>query len=162
MPRLMSAAPPLLLTVPPSVPIEEVSAFASFCRAAESQRFPQLANRDDLWRLLVMLTARKVWHRRRFEQTQKRGERAARSGNFEMEVDEIVGREPTPEFAAEVADELQSRLARLKKDILVAIALRKLDGYTNDEIAGQLGCATSTVERRLRLIRMEWSEESRA
>jgi RNA polymerase sigma factor (sigma-70 family) len=139
-----------------------LSAFASFCQAAENQRFPQLANRDDLWRLLVTLTARKVWHRRRFEQTQKRGAGTGGLGNFEMELDAIVGREPTPEFAAEVADELQSRLARLKKDDLVAIALRKLDGYTNDEIAGQLGCARSTVERRLRLIRLEWSEESQA
>jgi len=49
--------------------------------------------------------------------------------------------------------ELQSRLARLKKEDLVAVALRKLDGYTNDEIAAQLGCACRTVERRLRLVR---------
>jgi len=139
-----------------------LSAFASFCRAAEQQRFPQLANRDDLWRLLVMLTARKVWHRRRLDQSQKRGGGRARSQDFELELDEIVGREPTPEFAAEVAEELQSRLASLKKAGLVAIALHKLDGHTNDEIAEQLGCARSTVERRLRLIRMHWSEESRA
>jgi RNA polymerase sigma factor (sigma-70 family) len=85
-----------------------------------------------------------------------------RSEDFELELDEIVGREPTPEFAAEVADELQSRLAGLQKADLVAIALRKLDGYTNEEIAAQLGCARSTVERRLRLIRMQWSKESRA
>ena len=57
--------------------------------------------------------------------------------------------------------ELQSRLARLKKEDLVAVALRKLDGYTNDEIAAQLGCARSTVERRLRLIRLQWDKESR-
>jgi RNA polymerase sigma factor (sigma-70 family) len=137
-----------------------LSAFASFCQAAEQQRFPQLANRDDLWRLLVTLTARKVWHRRRLEQTQKRGGGVLTGQDLEVELDGIVGREPTPEFATEVADELQSRLACLKKADLVAIALRKLDGYTNDEIAAQLGCARSTVERRLRLIRMHWSEES--
>jgi RNA polymerase sigma factor (sigma-70 family) len=137
-----------------------LSAFASFCQAARQRRFPQLANREDLWRLLVLLTARKVRHRRRLEQTQKRGG-MARSSDFELEVDEIVGREPTPEFAVQVAEELESRLARLKKEDLVAIALRKLDGYTNDEIAAQLGCARSTVERRLRLIRLQWSEESR-
>lgn len=137
-----------------------LSAFASFCQAAEQQRFPQLASRDDLWRLLVTLTARKVWHRRRREQSQKRGGDVATSQDFEVELDRIVGREPTPEFAALVADELQSRLAGLKKADLIAIALRKLDGYTNDEIAAQLDCARSTVERRLRLIRMHWSEES--
>jgi DNA-directed RNA polymerase specialized sigma24 family protein len=139
-----------------------LSAFASFCQAARQERFPQLANRDDLWRLLVVLTARKVWHLRRFEQTQKRGGGIARSEDFESQLDEIVGREPTPEFAALVAEELQPRLSLLKKADLVAIALRKLDGYTNEEIALQLGCARSTVERRLRLIRMQWSEESQA
>jgi DNA-directed RNA polymerase specialized sigma24 family protein len=137
-----------------------LSAFASFCEAAGQARFPQLANREDLWRLLVLLTARKVWHRRRLEQTQKRGGGISRSEDFELEVDEIVGREPTPEFAALVAEELQARLAGLGKADLVAIALRKLDGYTNDEIAAQLGCARRTVERRLRLIRLQWGEES--
>jgi DNA-directed RNA polymerase specialized sigma24 family protein len=139
-----------------------LSAFASFFHAAGQRRFPQLANREDLWRLLVLLTARKVWHRRRLEQTQKRGGGLAPSQEFESQLDEIVGREPTPEFAALMADELQSRLAGLKKAGLVTVALRKLDGYTNDEIAAQLGCARSTVERRLRLIRLQWSEEGRA
>ena len=138
-----------------------ISAFASFCQAARQQRFPQLSNRDDLWRLLVTLTARKVWHRRRHEQAQKRGGGMASPQNFEVELDQIVGREPTPEFAAVVAEELQTRVASLKNADLAAIALRKLDGYTNDEIAVQLGCARSTVERRLRLIRMHWSAESR-
>jgi DNA-directed RNA polymerase specialized sigma24 family protein len=136
-----------------------LSAFASFCQAARQQRFPQLANRDDLWRLLVVLTARKVWHLRRLEQTQKRDGGVAHIQEFESQLDEIVGREPTPEFAALVAEELQARLASLKKADLVAIALRKLDGYTNDEIDLQLGCARSTVERRLRLIRLHWCEE---
>jgi RNA polymerase sigma factor (sigma-70 family) len=139
-----------------------LSAFASFCQAAQQQRFPQLANRDELWRLLVTLTARKVWHRRRNAQSQKRGGGLQRSQDFEAELDGLVGREPTPEFAAEVAEELRSRLASLKSADLEAIALRKLDGYTNDEIAGQLGCARSTVERRLRLIRLQWSQESEA
>ena len=84
-----------------------------------------------------------------------------RSQDFELELDGIVGREPTPEFAAEVADELQARLACLKNADLVAIARSKLDGYTNDEIARQLGWARSTVERRLRLIRLQWTQESR-
>jgi DNA-directed RNA polymerase specialized sigma24 family protein len=137
-----------------------LSAFASFCHAAGQGRFPQLANRDDLWRLLVILTARKVWHRNRRENSQKRGGGLARSQDFGVELDEIVGREPTPEFAAELADEFESRLSRLKNPDLVAIALRKLDSYTNEEIAGQLGCARSTVERRLRLIRLHWTQES--
>ncbi len=37
-----------------------LSAFDSFCRAAEKGRFPNLADRDGLWRLLIQMTARKA------------------------------------------------------------------------------------------------------
>src|SRR5438309_1437776 len=37
-----------------------LSAFQSFCDGAANGRFPQLSDRDDLWRLLVVITARKA------------------------------------------------------------------------------------------------------
>src|SRR5262245_28948707 len=37
-----------------------LSAFATFCRGAEAGRFPRLADRNDLWQVLMMLTARKT------------------------------------------------------------------------------------------------------
>jgi DNA-directed RNA polymerase specialized sigma24 family protein len=58
-----------------------------------------------------------------------------------------------------VAEELERRLGRLGSEELRAIALRKLEGYTTEEIAEQLDCARRTVERRLRLIRLQWTEE---
>src|SRR3984893_18595241 len=39
-----------------------LSAFNSFFRCAEQGRFPNLVDRDSLWRLLVVLTARKAAH----------------------------------------------------------------------------------------------------
>src|SRR6478672_9490680 len=42
-----------------------LSAFDSFCRGAAAGRFPQLADRDDLWRLLLVITARKAGRLRR-------------------------------------------------------------------------------------------------
>src|SRR5262249_58072277 len=36
------------------------SSFDSFFRAAEQGRFPRLTDRNDLWRLLVVITARKA------------------------------------------------------------------------------------------------------
>src|SRR5262245_51958409 len=50
-----------------------LGAFASFCRAAEAGRFPRLADRHDLWRLLVTLTERKASNLIRAERRQKRG-----------------------------------------------------------------------------------------
>jgi DNA-directed RNA polymerase specialized sigma24 family protein len=74
--------------------------------------------------------------------------------------EQVLGREPTPEFAAEVAEECQRLLDRLDDDGMRAIALRKMGGDTNDEIAARLGCAPRTVERRLRLIRRIWEGET--
>ncbi len=133
-----------------------LSAFASFCQGVERGRFPQLDDRDNLWRLLVVLTARKAWRLLRREGQQKRGGGA----DFgEAELDGIVGPEPTPEFAAEVADEYRRLLAALADAELESVALWKMEGYTNAEIAGRLGCAPRTVERKLQVIRAVWEEE---
>jgi hypothetical protein len=50
-----------------------LSAFDSFCRAATQGRFPRLDDRDDLWRLLVALTERKLTDQVRRARRQKRG-----------------------------------------------------------------------------------------
>jgi len=50
-----------------------LSAFASFCQAAQRGRFPNLADRDDLWRLLIVLTAQKAVDAIRWEGCAKRG-----------------------------------------------------------------------------------------
>ena len=141
-----------------------LSAFASFCRAAEERRFPQLSDRDDLWRLLIAVTEHKAYNLIRDEGRQKRGGGAVR-GESELGqpgdssppgLDQFAGREPTPEFAAQLAEECQRLLGRLDDDELQSIAVWKMEGSTVPEIAARLGCAPSTVERRLRLIRQIW------
>ena len=49
------------------------SAFNSFCTGAARGKFPQLADRDDLWRLLVVITARKAMAQANRNARQKRG-----------------------------------------------------------------------------------------
>ena len=68
-----------------------------------------------------------------------------------------MGDEPSPEFAAMVAEEFRLRLEGLKDDSLRQVALSRMEGYTNDEIADQLGCARRTIARRLDLIRKTWT-----
>jgi DNA-directed RNA polymerase specialized sigma24 family protein len=147
-----------------------LSAFASFCRAAEAGRFPQLADRDDLWRLLVTLTERKAWNMIRDERRQKRGGGAVmgESGligptdSAPGGLDQLAGREPTPAFAAQVAEEYRLLLGRLDDAELQFIAVRKMEGETVPEIAARLNCAPRSIERRLRLIRQIWEEEEAA
>jgi DNA-directed RNA polymerase specialized sigma24 family protein len=134
-----------------------LSAFASFFRGVERGRFPRLNDRDNLWRLLVVLTVRKAAHQVRDAGRVKRGG-AAVVGNEAL--DQVVGPEPSPAFAAEVAEECRRLLTALADPDLETIALWKMEGYTNDEIAARLGCAVRTAERKLRLIRAVWEKET--
>ena len=131
-----------------------LSAFASFCRAAEAGRFSRLADRDDLWQVLVMLTARKAVDAVARERAGKRGGGATTAPLPE----DFLSDEPTPDFAGEVADQCRALLDRLDDDGLRQIALWKLEGYTNQEVAGRLGKSEATVERKLDLIRRTWED----
>jgi DNA-directed RNA polymerase specialized sigma24 family protein len=74
-------------------------------------------------------------------------------------IDEVTGPDPTPEFAAEMVEAVDRLFDKLADDELRQIARHKLEGYTNEEIAGKIGRSLPTVERRLRLIRELWQGE---
>jgi DNA-directed RNA polymerase specialized sigma24 family protein len=140
-----------------------LSAFESFCRNAERGRFPQLADRDDLWRLLVALTSRKAAHLLRDLGRQKRGGGGRvvpqGGGAEEMPLEEFLSREPSPEFAVQVTEECRRLLALLGDPELEAVALWKMEGYTTEEVAAKLNKSPHTVKRKLRLIRDLWAGE---
>jgi DNA-directed RNA polymerase specialized sigma24 family protein len=137
------------------------SAFVSFCAAASHGRFPRLDDRDDLWRVLVTLAQRKAADLLRRQRRLKRG-----SGKVATEADVvgpevellslIAGTAPTPSFAATVAEEYRYRLDLLRDDSLRRVAVLKMDGYSNQEIAVQLGLGLRSVVRKLDLIRRTW------
>ena len=58
-----------------------------------------------------------------------------------------------------MAEECRRLLDKLGDDQLRDIAVYKMEGYTNEEIAARLDCALTTVERRLRRIRKTWEDE---
>jgi DNA-directed RNA polymerase specialized sigma24 family protein len=60
-----------------------------------------------------------------------------------------------------MAEQCRRLLDGLPDEQLRALALAKLEGHTNEEIARQLSVSLRTVERRLRLIRDEWKQELR-
>jgi DNA-directed RNA polymerase specialized sigma24 family protein len=143
-----------------------VSAFENFFRGVAEGRFPRLDDRDDLWHVLVTLATRKASNLLKHERAQKRGggvvldEAALRHpqapSGAEGGLADVFGSEPTPEFAASVAEEYEGLLTRLPDDGLRDIAQWKLEGYTNQEIADKLSCAERTVERKLTVIRTLW------
>jgi DNA-directed RNA polymerase specialized sigma24 family protein len=137
-----------------------LSAFNSFCAGAAQGKFPKLDDREDLWKLLVVITARKSIAQANRQRRLKRGGgriiEAADAGAKGLDL--VAGSEPTPEFAAMVAEEFQRLLEALEDDGLRDVAVRRMEGYTCDEIADGLGCARRTVARRLDLIRRTWQE----
>src|SRR4051812_17334361 len=161
--RLVALARAKLLGAPRQARDEEdvaLSAFDSFCRGAQGGRFPQLDDRDNLWRVLVVITARKAGRLVRDQRRLKRGGGDAPLPlGDEADADEILSQEPTPEFAAQAAEECGRLLERLGDTELQRVALWKMEGYTNEEIAGRLKCAPRSVERKLRLIREVWGHQ---
>lgn len=138
-------------------------AMASLFQGVRDGRFPQFANRDDLWRILLTITTRKAHKAIRREMTQKRGTGQVRGESIFLQIDdrhggfaEIAGAEPTPEFAQVLSEKCEEYLHCLAEPTLRKIATMKLQGYHNDEIAIELDCAVRSVERKLNRIRAIW------
>ena len=137
-----------------------LSAFASFWNGARQDRFPQLTDRTALWPLLVAITANKCTDLVRRETRQKRGAGATPDASA---IEQLVDREPAPEFACQLADQLAHLLQRLDQTgdkSLRRIAALRMNGLTQAEIAEQLGCVRETVSRKLQLIELCWVAET--
>jgi DNA-directed RNA polymerase specialized sigma24 family protein len=140
-------------------------AFTSFFLAMESGRFPRIADRHDLWTVLMLIATRKVYDLIEHEQRIKRDWRRALPSQPGSESSDLsaqpylvglISKEPDPAFAVEMMDCCRQLLDALGDRQLKEIALWKLEGYTNEEIGSKLDCALATVERRLVLIREIW------
>jgi DNA-directed RNA polymerase specialized sigma24 family protein len=142
-----------------------LSAFKSLWNGAQQGRFVRLSDRDDLWKLLVVLTTRKAIDQMRTQGRQRRGGGAVVSESAlegcgtgsHPTLAQIASTDPTPEFAAVLAEEYHLRLAALDDDVLKRIATLRMEGYTNEEIATALNVVPRTVIRKISRIRDTWS-----
>jgi RNA polymerase sigma factor (sigma-70 family) len=143
------------------------NAFHSFFHAVAQGRFPEVDDRASLWRLLVVFTSNKALKQLAHEHRQKRGggTLADPMGIYPIEpvheaaLARFVGGEPTPESAAQAADECRRLLDLLGDETLRQVAVWKMEGYGNHEIADKLACSRRTVARKLEAIRILWSQE---
>jgi RNA polymerase sigma factor (sigma-70 family) len=145
-----------------------LSAFRGFFQGVEQRRFPQLDDRDDLWQVLVMLTERRVIDHWRREKAEKRGAGRVQQENAPSDdrasdevrpaLDDLIANEPTPEFAAQFAEQMELLLKSLADPTLRRIAIAKMEGYTNQKLADELKMTTRSIERKLSLIRQAWQK----
>lgn len=142
-------------------------AFADFFVQVRQGRFPKLNDRNDLWQVLAMLVDRRAKDQIKRQNTQKAG-----GGRVHTESVFLVGETsggdngiaqirdalPTPELAMELIELMQSRLTVLRDDEQRQIALYKMQGYSNREIAELMQSSERTVERNLHSIRNQWED----
>jgi DNA-directed RNA polymerase specialized sigma24 family protein len=146
-----------------------LSAIESVCRGLEQGRFPQLADRDGLWRLLVWTTVRKS-----IDLCRKRARSRTHGANIFAETDLVADAEQhssrvldrmasddtPPDLAVIVAEQFHKRIESLGEQTLIRIVELKKENFTNQQIADQLRCSLRTVTLKLERIRMQWSPES--
>jgi RNA polymerase sigma factor (sigma-70 family) len=162
-PRLGALARKTLLGCPQRVADADdavQSAFASFCGRVRAGEFA-VADRDDLWNLLGLITTRKARAQVRRERAEKRGggrtvEEGALIGpdGSPLPLDQAAAELAPPEFDLQVAELLH----QLDPDVR-EIAVCRLMGFRNREIAARLDCTERKVERKLQLIRLAWEAE---
>jgi RNA polymerase sigma factor (sigma-70 family) len=138
------------------------SMYKSFCLRQQRGEF-DLAGRDALWNLLVTITLRKARNTAKKqgrdmrdvarEQTIPYGDA---SGSAHWALEQMDASCPSPAEAAVLNEALERRLEALADPELRQIALWRLEGYTNREIADRLDCTERSVERRLERIRSKW------
>lgn len=145
-----------------------VSAFRSLCRGIEAQRFPDVGDRGNLWALLVVITSRKIANQFRYEHQQRRNANQTLSESMLQSSDgsrvsllhSLPTHEPTPAFAAEVADMSEYLKSKLPEPDLQKIVLLKLEGHTNEDVAELMNITRRTVQRKLERIRRIWLESA--
>ena len=141
------------------------AAFVNLFLGVRNGRFPRLNDRHDLWQVLVLLTDRRATDQLRrtgrhqsIEVGESKLSTTPGSQSDQAGLAQIADQAPTPEFAAGMAEECQRLLDSLGDETLRDVAVWKMEGYSNDEIAERLGCVTRTVERKLDMIRQRWRE----
>jgi RNA polymerase sigma factor (sigma-70 family) len=174
--QLVRVARKKLGTAPRAVADEEdaaACAFRSFFEGVRRDRFPDLADRDDLWGLLIKIAKRKASKQIRYITTQGRDAKkvvgqatldAAQDGRGldqfhdaqQVRGGEAVGVVPSPEKVAITIEKTRRYLDALRDPTLRRVAEMHLQGFTAKEIAKDLGCSRETVQRKLKLIRGGW------
>jgi DNA-directed RNA polymerase specialized sigma24 family protein len=147
---------------------EEDVALSSFDRVMRALRLDLVnapADRFEFWGLLTLNLRRRLADRRKMEGAVKQGggrdsEKPTRRCHRSNEsLDRLPARVDDPQIAAAMAETCRLLLGSLQDEELEQVAVWKLEGLTDDEIAAKLCYSRRTVQRMLRNIRTLWSRQ---
>ncbi len=129
------------------------SVFRTFFGRLRDGQF-QIADQDDLCKLLMRITLHKTLRQVAFHKAGKRNP-SAEVGQGEESQERLVDlldREPTPEAEVAFLDQLEHFLGNLRPDERQILEMR-MQGYSNDDIAAKLGIYDRKIRRVIERIR---------
>jgi DNA-directed RNA polymerase specialized sigma24 family protein len=139
-----------------------LSAMKSFCFGLRRGQFPDLVGEENLWRLLMTIVMRKIADNHQHQSRRKRDQSRTQSLTDAFvngdSIASLIDREMSPELAAECSEEVEQLIGSLQHEDLKSIAVMKMEGFTNQEIAHQIRCSLTSIERKLRTIREIWGQ----
>ncbi|MDA8745100.1 ECF-type sigma factor [Rubripirellula amarantea] len=143
---------------------EDVAAgvMTTLCKAADRGTLPSIDSRDDLWRMLLSWTKNDCIDHGRNNVRAKRGGGKVRGDSVFDDssgagFDLIADVSPSPATLTELNEQLQTLLEKLGDKMLCEIAVAKMEGYSNEELAEHYELSSRTIERKLAMIRKRWS-----
>jgi RNA polymerase sigma-70 factor (ECF subfamily) len=129
------------------------SVFRTFFHRAQQGQFTITAE-DDVCKMLARITVHKTFRQIAHHQAGKRdaGREVGRGDDEQDVVLNLASREPSPEEAAELLDQLEHFLAQLRPEDRQILELR-MQGFSTLEIAQQLGITDRKIRRLMERIR---------
>lgn len=142
------------------------SVFRSLFRRAEQGDFPDLADRDGLWRLLIVMTERRVMNKARDARAKKRGGGVAHLPLYGLnpatgsQLQRDLPAQPKPalgttEELIQTVEEVLGDCGDLEKEI----ARLRMEGYEISEIAQRVNRAPSTINRKIKYLKTRLAKD---
>jgi RNA polymerase sigma factor (sigma-70 family) len=131
-----------------------LSAFAAFCQAVRKDRYPDMKDRGDLWRVLVAFTCNKA---RDLIDRETAARRPRAQGDAGLE--QAAAPAAPPDVAAEMAEQFQLFLTSVGDERMLEAAVLRMEGHETKEIADRLGVSPPTARRWLALLRAQLEEQ---
>ncbi|HET6424620.1 MAG TPA: ECF-type sigma factor [Planctomycetaceae bacterium] len=143
-----------------------VSIMQTIYRRASNQQLVDVADSDELWKLMLTILYHKVADKGRAHRALKRGGGQVRGHSIFIGAGSEAERQafafvatqvPTPDMLVQLEEERQRLFDQLGDDDLRQIAQRRLEGATAEEIALEVNLSPRTIRRKLDTIREQWS-----
>ena len=135
-------------------------AIYTFQRCIRDGLYPQVRDRNDVWKFLVSILERKSVDHIRIQHAEKRGGGQIRAESFferpEQQtrmLESVSADEVNFEVLVDFLDVIDAIVLRLDDPELGEILEARFAGHTIKEIAMRLGRSASSVDRKLRLVR---------